>query len=255
MQSPFSLWHWILVLGFFALIVYVVVIIVRSSRRQASTAESGGEPVGLGGWLILFLLFQLLSLMSAMVNTLGSLGVGPDGKTASPSYPELVIVLAWFVLLAATTFALLGKRRMFPRLWKIQVALFVPLAILGAVLYVWAPTGELLDQIATMGALVAAVVLAVSWRYMSVSRRVKNTFGATGLTVPSTVARRERFLKGFSIGFLLAALGTTLSIAKGNTAFTDGAVQCTLIGLLVGGGASLLGRRRQQATGDASPRS
>ena len=246
MKSAFSLWHWILVLGFIALIVYVVVIIVRPARRQAGTPEAGGapggEPAGLGGWLVPLLLFQLLSLMSAMVNTIGSLGVGPDGKSASPDYPELVIVLAWFVLLAATTLALLGKHRLFPLLWKTQVVIFVPLAILGAVAYARAPTGELLDQIATAGAVVAAIVLVVSWRYMSVSRRVKNTFSASAAITP-TVARRERFLKGFSIGFLIAALGTAPGIAKASTGFTDGAVQCALIGLLVGGGASLLGRR------------
>lgn len=243
MESSFSLWHWILVLGFIALIVYVAVIIVRPSRRQTGAAETSGEPIGLGGWLILFLLFQLLSLPSAMAAIIGSLGVHPDGKSASPDYFELVLTLAWFVLLAATTLALLGKRRIFPRLWKTQVVIFVPLAILGAATYMRAPTGELLDQIATAGAIVSAIVLAVSWRYMSVSQRVKNTFDASTAVTP-TVARRERFLKGFSIGFLIAALGTAPGIAKGSTGFTDGAVRCALLGLLVGGGVSLLGRRQ-----------
>lgn len=243
MGTSFSLWHWILVLGFIALIVYVAVIIVRPVRRQADAAETGGEPSGLGGWLVLFLLFELLSLLSAMATIIGSLIVHPDGKSASPDYPELVITLAWFVLLATTTLALLGKHRMFARLWKTQVVVFAPLAILGAVTYVRAPTGELLDQVATAGAIVAAIVLAVSWRYVSVSLRVKNTFGASTALTP-TVARRERFLKGFSIGFLVTALGTAAGIAKGSTGFTDGTVQCILLGLLVGGGASLLGRRR-----------
>ncbi|MBS0219448.1 MAG: hypothetical protein JSR91_01780 [Proteobacteria bacterium] len=248
MESSFSLWHWILVLGFIALIIYVAVIIVQPARQPASAPETsgatGGEPVGLGGWLVLFLLYQLLSLLSAMATIVRSLGVHPDGGNTSPDYPELVLAVAWFALIAVTALALLGKHRMFPRLWKTQVVIFAPLAVLNAATYVLAPTGQLLDQVVAASSIIAAIVLAVSWRYVSVSRRVKNTFGASTVVTP-TVAWRERFLKGFSIGFLVAALGVAFDIARAGTAFTDGAVQCALLGLLVGGGAGLLRRRRQ----------
>lgn len=212
---------------------------MRSGQRGA-----GEEPAGLGGWLIILLLFQLISLLSAMAKIADGLGIHTGASRISPDYTRFVLSLALLGLLAATAVALLGKLPIFPRLWKTQAALLASLAALGAVVDALFLTGDPVERIVAVESMATAVLLVMSRRYVTLSRRVKNTFCDARTALPPSVVQQERFLRGFSIGFLACALALASSLAEEITSFVAGVLECSLIGVLVGGGAVLWNKRR-----------
>ena len=151
----------------------------------------------------------------------------------------MVYDLALFALLAATTVALLRKQPAFRWLWKTQAVIFFCIHAVGAI-------GGLISStplIAAAGPIIAAILLAMSWWYVNVSRQVKSIFGGARFTVTPSIPKQERFLKGFAIGFLVFGAGAAAySLHRGFVVNIFGIAGCALLGLLVGGGAILWDR-------------
>ncbi|MBS0219452.1 MAG: hypothetical protein JSR91_01800 [Proteobacteria bacterium] len=237
-EATASFWYWALVVG---LIATIAVTRLRAARQEANAKTNGEEPVGLGGWLVFLQLYLLFYLFFFARRAIEDLGSQIDGVDLRPEPEWLVYDLALFALLAATTVALLRKQPAFRWLWKIQAAILFCIHAVGAIGGLVSPT-----PLTAAGPITAAILLAMSWRYVNVSRRMTSIFGGARLTVTPAIRKQECFLKGFAIGFLVFGAGAAAyGLHRGYVVSISGVAGCTLLGLLVGGGASLLARRQQ----------
>lgn len=183
-MGSFSLWHWLIVGVPLAIVVYFVF----SSRRKAvvATADGGSgtstaEPKGLGGWLVLLGLGQVFGVIRILKEMTDSVGVL---EQAVPHVKNAVVVdlslnglfLALVVYVSVTFFR---EKRTFPTLWKIQAAaaILLPLidiALIASMLNL--SVSQLVDE-KMIGQLIGSVIVVSIWVwYLSVSRRVRNTF-------------------------------------------------------------------------------
>lgn len=241
-MPPDSFWYWVLVLGVLGGGGYAVVTFARAMR--VSAPEAG--PTGIGGWLVILLLAELCSLLGGMAGIAGSLDGQAGSVAAAIDYMDLGLALAWSGLAVAIVIAMFRRSWLFTRLWKIQGGLFVIGALLTVGGYALAPTGNPIDQASVVGMVAGVVLVALGWWYLTVSRRVRNTFAGT--SVPA-VQTSERLLRWFAVGFAFDSLAAARSLAAGSSAFVDAVVQCTIIGLVFAGVAGAVIRlRRRLAT-------
>ncbi len=139
------------------------------------------EPRGLGGWLILLVIGQILGMFRVLKVIFDDMDlyreVRPEAVAAI--HAELGLNVAFLILAVVTTVAMFRKLRLFPTLWIYQglAAILLPIldvALASALLHV-APF-SVLD--ASVGGQIVGTAIAVAlWTwYLRVSVRVRNTF-------------------------------------------------------------------------------
>ncbi|SKA04207.1 hypothetical protein SAMN02745126_03281 [Enhydrobacter aerosaccus] len=248
MGSPFSAWHWVLVLGVLGG-GYAIMAVVRAMRL--SVPEAG--PAGIGGWLVIVVLGELCSLLGGMAGITGSLA-GPTGSGAGAiDYAGLGSALVWVGLATAILIAAFRRSRTFKPLWKIQGALFIAGAVVSVGSYVLMRPDDPFDQPGIIAAVAGVVLVALGWWYVNVSRRVRNTFGQAAPSQAGRPMQRpgpavnmvERLLRWFATGFVLAGFPTAPAIVAGPNAFVDAFVLCATVGLVFAGVAAAVIRLRR----------
>src|SRR4051794_23862405 len=117
-MGSFSLWHWLIVLGPICLVIYFVV----RSRRSVPAGQSGsglnvqnGELKGIGGWLALLAIGQVLGclkILAAIVPDLEFLDHG-NATVRTAATVEIILYLALFSFACFTTIALFREKHYF----------------------------------------------------------------------------------------------------------------------------------------------
>lgn len=141
------------------------------------------RPEGFGGWLLLVAIGQWLGVFGGLVQFV--LGL-PDGASrwSDPALrrgimEEAGLEIALLAMMLYTTVMMSMKRREFPTLFRIQLALVVVVPLLSTW---WASTsaGEPIEGLEFAGTAVQAVVgvigASLSILYSLRSERVRNTF-------------------------------------------------------------------------------
>jgi hypothetical protein len=140
-------------------------------------------PEGFGGWLLLIAIGQWLGVFGALVQLLLELP-GYAGQWGDPSMRRAVIGdagldVAMLAFMFYVTVMMSMKRREFPTLFRIQLALLVVVPLLST-WWVSFSTGkplESLDFTATaVNAVIATIGASLSILYSLRSQRVRNTF-------------------------------------------------------------------------------
>ncbi|MDP2332155.1 MAG: DUF2569 family protein [Reyranella sp.] len=182
-MGSFSVWHWVIVLVPIAIVIYAV---VRSRRPKAAVATADGgtgtgyvEPRGLGGWLILIVIGQIvgaLRVLKAIIDDLDVYNQLPKNLHWVVTF-ELVLNAAFLAFVVYVTTIMFRELRSFPRLWIAQAVAAILLPLIDAFVVVSAtsvPAGPVLTQ---LGQVIPMAIAAGIWTwYMLVSKRVRNTF-------------------------------------------------------------------------------
>ncbi len=135
----------------------------RAAEKQKRIRDSGHEPYGIGGWLLVPTLGLLVGIPMTIYEVVKSLGSGSPGEIAVVGGAALVIGI--------TTVAFFQKRRWAPGAFIALLALnvlfaFVPVTLAGGTV----SRGDARD-------LGRSAIAAVVWiPYFLVSKRVKATF-------------------------------------------------------------------------------
>ena len=185
-MGSFSMWHWLILLAFIAIIFFVV----RYAARQAAAAGPAG-PTGVGGWLIIpiigfvgVILLTGKNLISALGETEGLkaifFGTSPELDVLRlPIFLSLAFAVALIISAAICLYKIAFSR---VSLRNIAVTHYVLLAIAGLVEY-WGdgvistamadtPRDPTISRDAVRG-----IVAACIWiPYFVVSKRIANTF-------------------------------------------------------------------------------
>ncbi|RUT95781.1 DUF2569 family protein [Mesorhizobium sp. USDA-HM6] len=182
-MGAFSILHWAIVL----LIVGVPVFFaVRSSIKPSQNPDS---LVGIGGWLMLLAIGQVLSPFRTLAE-LFSLSEGYQQLMPLPNGPlavcgEIVLLLAFAALQVVVLFAMLRRSPRFKRLFFYQWIAIPVVFILDAV-WTSAVLGAPIRQILAGDALVAVIasfaVTGIWVAYVYRSVRVRNTFDRAAST-------------------------------------------------------------------------
>jgi hypothetical protein len=150
---------------------------------MASVETKPAEPAGLGGWLILLGIGQVLSPIQFAVRVVGIYGSLPEGLIAQQPVAfagDVVIRLSVLVLFIVSAWLFFNKRRSFPNFFIVSMtAAFLMPFVLGA--WVTAASGvNTLVNLATLdfiGPYLLALVVTALWiAYLRTSVRVRNTF-------------------------------------------------------------------------------
>ena len=202
------------------------------SEGAAAVALDGSmaaaEPRGIGGWLLLVALGQVVGPLQLIV----SLGhyLEPESAELFDLYPlamvgEVAINLVLLLLALTTAVLFFARSRYFPRLFIVELVVIPVFAILGTLWIAFAfsyqldaPFSEFLiverQDLVQLG---LAVVAALIWiPYTLKSRRVKNTFDPLRAPPRSAGAHRQQE----SVALLRAVVGIVAALG--------------LIGLVVG---------------------
>jgi hypothetical protein len=181
MQS-FSVWHWIIVL---AIVVGVIFAVLKTRTPKAATANGGtagiAEPRGLGGWLVLLVLGQILGIFRVLKAITDDIDLLKDAtpQVHAAVVAELTLNAAFLALVAYVTVMMFRQSRAFPGLWKIQAVAAILVPIADAVLVtnlLNVPIARVLDEQA-IGQLIGMAIAIGIWAwYLTVSKRVRNTF-------------------------------------------------------------------------------
>ncbi len=155
------------------------------ARRTVRIADEKGIDLhlkGIRGWLVVLVLWQVLSILAALwalAEAIGSFGAYAEQGQTAIAAAKLAIALVGLLLWGGTGYLMFGRKRAFVRLFVITALYQVAAGLALDVLAVAA------DEIAaseigstTVGhGLVGSVVGAAVWiGYVLKSRRVKNTF-------------------------------------------------------------------------------
>jgi hypothetical protein len=187
-MGTFSIWHWVIVLLFFGVPIWLA---VRSARR---TTDPVNGPSGFGGWLLLLAIGQILGLLKTMATVANSIQTWAEyssvggGKVVIGG--EAVITFAFVILQVVVIWFMLKKHRLFPKLFfyqwiAIPVAFVLDVALVSAVLGVG--VHQLLTPEVVSPSVAAFVVTGLWVWYVSKSVRVRNTF------IHESRTRREIF--------------------------------------------------------------
>ncbi|MBM3646116.1 MAG: DUF2569 family protein [Alphaproteobacteria bacterium] len=179
-MGSFSIWHWLIVLLFVGGIGYAIVWSRRVPKVATADGGTGIAPplTGLGGWLALFVIGQVLGLFRGLASLLETVRLydKADPKLVNVEVAMMVALLAFSVYV---TIALFRKWRSFPVLWIYQglaVVLFYWLAalILSGMMNV--SFAKFVDE-AEIGRSIGTAIGVALWAwYLRVSVRVRNTF-------------------------------------------------------------------------------
>jgi hypothetical protein len=180
-----SIWHWV-ILGLFALAIFVVYRTVRQSARNASIE---GGPVGVGGWLALLVLG--LVVLGPLFN---AARINGDLLDAERQYPQLSTMPAWlgyksgtwityFAITALSVWAGVGlyRQRGWSAVRRAKIILWIigPAAsiVLGVLLPIVCFGRSAAGEAEFVGSLIASVLVASIWTaYLARSKRVRNTY-------------------------------------------------------------------------------
>jgi len=181
-----SVLHWLIVLCIVGAIGYGVVRARKQAAgslpaRDSGTLRANAGPSGLRGWLMLVLLGQVsgivLMLKAIMDET-------KYYKELPPSvhyliHIEMVLLVAYAVLIAFTTVSMLRTERRFVTLWKTQAVITILFPVIDPVaISIISNTrlDALLDERVLDHVFGGTIGISIWWWYMNASVRVKNTF-------------------------------------------------------------------------------
>jgi hypothetical protein len=183
-MGSFSLWHWLIVFGPICLVVYLVV----RSRRSVPAGQSGsalniqnGELKGIGGWLVLLAIGQVLGCLRILAAIVPDLEVLDHGNATvrAAATVEIILYLALFSFACFTTIAFFREKHYFVATWKLLGLALVLVPVLDWVLLsniLQVPMNKLVTEEAIGQVIGSAIGLAIWWWYLTVSVRVRNTF-------------------------------------------------------------------------------
>jgi len=175
----------------------------QTAVPQITTSEASTKPqtnkkdlVGIGGWLILVAIGQVLAIfkcLAFLLNYYSSLDPNVWIKFPIAAYGEAILNTSYFVIIAWTTYLLFSKSRLFPRFYIFQyvaVILLFPLDIIFSSALLSAYTGQPVEVFVDkmidpkdVGQWIALFIPAAIWiPYIKRSKRVANTFGKAGFT-------------------------------------------------------------------------
>jgi cytochrome b561 len=175
-MGSFSIWHWLIVLVIFGVILWLVARSVRATDAEKHALK------GIGGWLGFLALVQILGLLRVVagfaesVTTYAPIAAIPGAKLAIAA--ELLINIGLVALTLATTIALFRHKKAFISLFMYQwlaapIASFTNVVVVSGALGV--PQSDLItsDDVVKVFASFLAGGLWV-W-YTRYSVRVANT--------------------------------------------------------------------------------
>jgi hypothetical protein len=182
-------------------------------------------PRGIGGWLLVVALGQLVSPLQLIV-ALGQYYLDPEnlkvfGQFPLAMYGELVMDAILLVLVATTAVLFFRKSRYFPRFFITELLAVIGLTIL---ISLWTAVAFSIESGAPISALLeverqdvvqfcSAVVVALIWiPYILKSRRVKNTFVDKSPALHDEFAARTASTAPSETGLLLAVVCTVFAM-------------------------------------------
>jgi hypothetical protein len=152
-----------------------------------TSATGGDEPppepalVGLGGWLVLVVVGQFVSMLSVLYTIVQELGLY---RTLPPQiHAALHIEIGLYALLMAlliwTTVTMFRKKRSFPAWWKITgvFAVLTPIVVAALVSALFSiQFWQMYSGRQASQTILAVFTVIVWWLYLNLSVRVRNTF-------------------------------------------------------------------------------
>jgi Protein of unknown function (DUF2569) len=147
--------------------------------------DSPQELRGLGGWLLVLLLFQVLVLLRELSVLLfvgayyfEGLRTGAWGLVSLPHLGRILIYGAFLVLLCYVIALMFGRRRTFAHWFKVELAFFMLLPFIEIGWIVVAPWwGTDIVSLRVLLPVGLSLVLGLAWwLYVGRSRRVQATF-------------------------------------------------------------------------------
>jgi len=156
---------------------------------DAAPAAAAPELVGIGGWLVLVAIGQVLGPIRVLLS-LGNYYVNELDSSLFETFPatvygEVVLNVAFFAFSVFVAIMFFRHSWLFPRLYILQWILIAALPLIDAgwvAVTASAYSGESLSEYLTMdpkdiGQVIGAVIIGPIWiAYILRSRRVKNTF-------------------------------------------------------------------------------
>ena len=136
------------------------------------------EPVGLGGWMILFQIAIYFTLFSFVYDIIMNL----SSPIESYSYPSMFLDIIAIALFIYCLFLMYKKKTNFPKMMKIAMWTYLGMIAIFTFILLFFLSGEVnSDYIVRILAIVVAIIkpliFAGVWTwYLNVSVRVKNTF-------------------------------------------------------------------------------
>jgi hypothetical protein len=181
-MGGFSIWHWVVVLVFFAGIGCAIYFGTKKARNTELAPE---QLSGFGGWLLILAIGQCVAPLRVFVDLSGEisgysrLATLPNGEIAAIG--ELFLNAVYLAFLIYVTMMMLKRKRSFPRLIRYEWFAVIVVPIID---HLWTaatlgmPLNELVEA-GEVGRVIGSAIVMGAWVwYTSVSVRVKNTFTA-----------------------------------------------------------------------------
>ncbi|MFI4999895.1 MAG: DUF2569 family protein [Reyranellales bacterium] len=145
--------------------------------------EATGKPEGFGGWLLVVAIGQWLGLLRALVDFTWDVptwaGQWSDPLLRRAAIGEAGLSLGLLAFMLYTAIVMSMKRRDFPTLFRIELALFVLVPLLST-WWVSRSTGTAVDKasfaVIATEAVLGTIGASISILYSLRSARVRNTF-------------------------------------------------------------------------------